>query len=71
MAKDQLNYVDESTAVSMLFNAYTPKTLRVYTTDPKRKKLPIRTRKIGNKIVYSSTDIQNFILEKPQNKKTA
>lgn len=61
MAKEGINWLTESEALQALKNAYSKKCLQVYTRDEKRKKLPIRTTKVGRKILYSGVDIQNFL----------
>lgn len=63
MAKG-INWLTEEEAVKALKNAYTPKSLQIFTRDQKRKKLPIRTNKIGKKIIYSGVDIENFLNQK-------
>jgi hypothetical protein len=45
--KESMNWVSEKEAVKALFNAYSKKSLQIYTRDEKGKKLPIRTIKIG------------------------
>lgn len=70
MAKEAINWVDGETAVKMLFNSYCYKVLKTYTRDPKRKKLPIATRKLGKQILFSGADIQTF-LKNQGDKKTA
>lgn len=63
MAKAGINWVTEERAVEMLFNAYTPLSLQIFTRNEKRRKLPIRTKKLGRKILYSGADIENYLNE--------
>jgi hypothetical protein len=65
MAKESFNWVDEQTAMKL--TGYGKHSLRVFTMNEKRKKLPIRTRKLNAKeIIYSGSDIENW-----RNTKTA
>jgi hypothetical protein len=61
MSKAQFNWVTQDRAVEMLHHAYTPLSLQIFTRNEKRKKLPIRTKKLGKKILYSGSDIESFI----------
>jgi hypothetical protein len=62
MASKPVNWVSEERALEMLFNGYTKSSLRIFTRNEKRKKLPIRTKKLNHKtILYSGTDILNYI----------
>ena len=57
-----INWVNEQRAIEMLHNAYTKSSLRILTRNEKRKRLPIRTKKLNAKtILYSGTDIELFI----------
>lgn len=63
MAKQTINWIDEETAMEKL--GYKKYPLRTATRDQKRKKLPIRTSKISKtKILYSGTDIEEYIASK-------
>jgi hypothetical protein len=58
-----INWVDEKTACEKL--GLTKYTLRTYTRDKERKKLFIRTSKLSKTVIlYSGTDIENYILQK-------
>lgn len=60
--KKTTEWIDEDTAMKIL--GYKKSSLRIFTRDPKRKKLPIRTVKLqSKKILYSKTDIEDFIHE--------
>jgi hypothetical protein len=62
MADKGVNWISEERALQMLFNSYTKSSLRIFTRNQKRKKLPIRTKKLNHKtILYSAIDIENFI----------
>lgn len=60
MAKG-INWLTEEEAVKALKYAYSPTSLQIFTRNEKRKKLPIRTVKIGKKILYSGRDIEKYI----------
>lgn len=64
MSKAAINWCSEEEAVKALAGAYNKESLRVFTRNEKRKKLPIRTSKIGRKILYSKADIETFINQK-------
>lgn len=63
MAKG-INWLTEEEAVKAMKNVYSPTSLQIFTRNEKRKKLPIRTTKIGKKILYSGVDIENFLNQK-------
>jgi hypothetical protein len=55
-----INWMSEEDAMKLL--SYSKSSLRIFTRNEKRKKLPIRTSKLNNKtILYSGQDIQNYI----------
>lgn len=61
-SKQTINWVAETEAIKLLHNAYTKESLRIFTMNEKRKKLPIRTKKLNHKtVLYSSTDIIDYI----------
>lgn len=63
MAKENLNWCSEAEAAKLL--GYQVDSLRIFTRNEKRKKLPIRTSKLNHsKILYSKTDIDKYIASK-------
>jgi hypothetical protein len=57
------DWIEEEEAARLL--GYKVPVLRIYTYNPKKAKLPIRFSKVSRKrIVYSGTDIQNYINSK-------
>jgi hypothetical protein len=62
MAEKDIEWVSEVRALEMLFHGYKKSSLRLFTRNEKKKKLPIRTKKLNHKtILYSGTDIENYI----------
>lgn len=56
----EINWIDENTAAAKL--GYKPLSLRLFTRNEKRRKLPIRTKKLNHRtILYSMVDIDNYI----------
>lgn len=63
MAKDNFNWMSEKDAAEKL--GYKVESLRILARNEKRKTLPIRSTKINRKtILYSGTDIDNYINQK-------
>jgi hypothetical protein len=62
VAAKTINWVSEERALEMLFHGYAKSSLRIFTRNEKRKKLPIMTKKLNHKtILYSGTDIETYI----------
>jgi predicted DNA-binding transcriptional regulator AlpA len=60
MKTTPINWVKEQEAMQML--GYSKSSLRIFTMNEKRKKLPIRTKKLNHKtVLYSKMDIEQFI----------
>jgi hypothetical protein len=61
MKTTPINWVKEQEAMQML--GYSKSSLRIFTMNEKRKKLPIRTKKLNHKtVLYSAPlDIDQFI----------
>lgn len=59
MSKQTINWVSEKVAMELL--GYSKHSLRVFTMNEKRKKLPVRAKKLNAKtVIYSGVDIENF-----------
>jgi hypothetical protein len=60
MKTSAINWISEQEAMQML--GYAKSSLRIFTMNEKRKKLPIRAKKLNHKkVIYSKTDIEQFI----------